>query len=231
MRRPFLPLAIVAGVAWVATGTAQAVEYNIRHGMVHKATHGVVNFGTGVWEIAAQTKKGYCKGLPRATYPSVKHIGGGVCGFFRGCSHAVGRTGWGVLQLVGFWSANPLDNRDVLPLLDSEYAWEEGTKKKVFSPSFSRGVSKISNRVGRGVRNLLFGIFELPGQVCKARSEERGYVTGITKGVWYTFSRGIYGVGDIFLFFVPIPVENRGVAFDENWPSEALRGHYYTTDK
>ena len=69
--------------------------------------------------------------------------------------------------------------------------------------------------------NGFLGIAELPGQIKKG-SEEGELVKGIGKGVWYWFSRGVYGLGDIYSCIVPNPTDNPGHAFEEEWPWDAL---------
>jgi len=213
-------------------GVAQArqPEDNIVYGMAEKGVHGLVNIATGWFELPMQIYKGYEDGIPGIKAPAAtRSLGAGV-GVVRGVFHAVGRTAWGVVQLGGFWTSNPTDNKAYLPLLDAEYAWEMGSKKTVVAPDLDAGIERIGMRIERGLRNAVLGVAELPGQIYKADMERRVYI-GLLKGVWFTLSREVYGVADVGLCLFPIPEENLGVPFDEVEPWDALWGNYYNNVK
>ena len=45
---------------------------------------------------------------------------------------------------------------------------------------------------------------------------------GLPKGLWAFLSRELYGLADIVTILVPTPVEQLGVAFDEENPWDVL---------
>jgi len=109
-------------------------------GMKDKAVRGVVNLYSGIIELPVQIYKGYNNGFgPIQNEVGSKSIGT-ILGIFRGFGHAAGRTGWGALELFGFWTVNPEDNEGNGVPLDAEYAWEQGTQYNIFEPSLSEGI-------------------------------------------------------------------------------------------
>jgi hypothetical protein len=128
---------------------------------------------------------------------------------------------WGAIELFGFWAANPADNDGVGVPLDAEYAWEEGTQYSIFEPTFEEGVKPIGRKLARGIGNGLLGILEVPGQIKKG-ANDGNVAKGIGKGVYYWFSRGVYGFSNFATCLVPNPPDNPGIAFDEEWPWDAL---------
>lgn len=203
------------------TTSALAATDDFGEGMAMKFKRGIVNLFTGIIEVPAQIMKGYDKGFDHIENEAGSKVVGTVLGFFRGFSHAGGRMSWGALELFGFWAANPLDNEGIGIPLDAEYAWEEGTQYNYFDPSLEEGIKPIFRKLGRGLGNGLLGIAELPGQTMKGFDEGEP-VKGVVKGVWYWFSRGVYGLGDIYTTLSPNPPDNLGVAFDTKWPWDTL---------
>jgi hypothetical protein len=209
-------------------GTAQAYEDDLVRGMDGNFTHGLVNIVTGWWEIPHQVYKGYDKGMQCVTIrqsPAVSRSGGAIAGVFRGASQAVGRTGWGVIQLGGFWSRNPNTNREFRPLQDGEYSWDKGIRKDYCCPTFKDGWNRTAPRLQRGLRNVLGAAPEIPGQVRKSDPQKKGLV-GVGKGVWFCASRAVHGVGETAMFPLPSPEEYFSVPFEEIEGWDALNGRY-----
>ena len=203
------------------TPAAYAATDNVAEGMFNKAVRGAVNLITGIVEIPAQIIKGYSKGFEPIENEVASKTVGTVLGLFRGVGHAAGRMGWGALELVGFWAVNPEDNEGVGIPLDAEYAWEEGVQYSIFEPSLEEGIKPIGNKLMRGLGNTFLGIAELPGQTIKGANEGNP-ILGVGKGVWYWFSRELYGIGSIFTCIVPNPEDNPGYPFSTEWPWETL---------
>ncbi len=227
MKRFFVGIGLIGMVFAGVVPAAEQPQDNVVYGMADKGTHGLVNIATGWFEFPMQIYKGYENGIPSLNrYPSLGRSLGASAGVIRGVFHAVGRTAWGVVQLAGFWSANPTENTPYLPLLDAEYAWQMGARKTVVTPDLDQGLNRIQARIGRGFKNTFCGLAEFPGQIYKADMERR-VPLGVLKGFWYALSRELYGVADLGLFLFPIPEENLGVPFDEVEPWDALQGNYY----
>jgi len=205
-------------------------ENNVWYGMAEKGTHGLVNIVTGLWEIPKQVYIGYDEGIASIKAPAGTRSLGAAAGLVRGLFHAVGRMGWGVVQFAGFWSSNPTDNKAYLPLLDSEYAWERGVKRTVVVPDIDPSIEQIGLHFERGLRNIVCGPVELPGQIWKSDYERRIYL-GVVKGVWFTLSRELYGGADVTLCLLPMPETNLGVPYDEVEPWDAIAGRYYNNVK
>jgi putative exosortase-associated protein (TIGR04073 family) len=221
---------IVVGSMLLLNTGASAVEDNVVNGMVDKGSRGLVNIVTGWYELPMQIVKGYDRGVECVDAPAGSRSLGMLGGLFRGVTHAVGRTGWGVVELATFWASNPTSNAELMPLLDANYAWQEGTCKPVFCPDVQSGVDRIGLRLERGLVGVLAGVAELPGQIRKANAEDRLWI-GLPKGLWYTASRIGQGAGDTVLFLLPSPVDNLGIPFEEVEPWDALYGDYYTNVK
>lgn len=203
------------------TSTAYAASDDVLEGMGKKAVRGAVNLVTGIVELPVQIYKGYNKGFEPIESKGWSKTVGTILGFFRGVGHAAGRMSWGALELFGFWALNPEDNIDVGIPLDAEYAWEEGEQYSIFEPTLGEGIKPIGNKLWRGLANGFLGIAELPGQAMNGAYEGHPFI-GLGKGVWYWFSREVYGIGEIFTCIVPNPKDNPGVAFPQEWPWDAI---------
>ena len=212
--------AIAAGIGLALAGGMRADAGEIMEGMGHKLIRGTVNTLTGVVEIPMQTAKGYESGVGFIKNTPTSKTVGTVLGFFRGIGHAAGRTVYGVVEVVGFWSANPESNQGVGIPFDAEYAWQEGERYSIMKPTLKEGLMPYPRKIVRGASNGLLGILELPGQIVKGVRNDgvAGVPEGVVKGIWFTYSRGVYGLGDAVLFLVPNPEEQVGYAFEEKWP-------------
>jgi hypothetical protein len=198
---------------------------NIGDGMITKGSRGLVNTLTGWIEFPAQIFKGYERGVGFIDNNAGSTTVGTVLGVFSGATHAVGRTGYGLLELFGFWTANPNTNHDVGVPLDAKYAWEDGEAYSVFEPTFGDGIMPYPNKLVRGLGNGIGGIVELPGQTAKGfRQDEPG--TGFVKGIWFSVSRIVYGFGDAVGFLLPNPPDQVGYSFEEKWPWDAISGDH-----
>ncbi len=226
MGNRFLGVAVAATLMMGVAAPAHAEGNEIVNGMGKKLVRGFVDTFTGIVEWPVQTYKGWNNGIKFIKNETGSKITGGVVGFlFTGPSHTLGRTGSGLRDLFGFWTANPKDNDGVGTPLDAEYSWEEGTKYDCFEPNLGDGLLKPWGRkIVRGVGNGIGAILELPGQIVKGCKEDK-VGTGIVKGIWYPFSRGAYGIGEAFTFFLPNHKDNLGHAFEEKWPWDALVGN------
>ena len=207
---------LLLGVSFVRAESDDLVT-----GMKDKAVRGAVNAVTGIVEVPMQVYKGYNNGLSLIKNDVGSKAVGTILGFFRGLGHAGGRTSWGFLELFGFWTANAADNEGVGIPLDAEYAWEYGDQYSIFKPSLAEGTKPYVRKLVRGVTDGFTGIAELPGQTLCGISE--GNVAGgLVRGVWYWWSREVYGFGSILTCLVPNPADNPGVAFSGEWPWSAL---------
>jgi putative exosortase-associated protein (TIGR04073 family) len=214
-----LSVLIIALLALSFTATAHADMDEVVSAMGAKLVRGVVNTFTGWVEFPAQIIKGYNEGF---NGDEDNKIVGTVLGIFDGIGHSAGRTGTGLVDLFSFWAANPADNEGVGLPLDAEYAWEEGTPYNAFDPDIVEGGLKpVGRKLVRGVSNSLLGVAEVPGQIIKGVREDEP-IMGVVKGVWYWFSRSAYGLGDIFTCILPNPEDQVGIAFDEEYPWDAL---------
>lgn len=214
-------LALIVLAVFLIFSTAYASTNSIGQGMADKALRGIMNLFTGILEVPYQIYKGYHNGFEPIQDQTGSKMVGAVAGFFRGVGHALGRTSWGALELAGFWTANPVDNKGVGIPLDAEYAWEMGTQYSVFKPSLAEGVKPIGRKLGHGVADSLLGIAELPGQTMKG-AKNGNVLVGFTRGIWYWFSREVYGFGNVATCIVPNPEDNPGYAFNGLWPWSSL---------
>jgi len=203
------------------TSTAFAATENIKQGMVDKAVNGAVNLVTGIVEVPMQIYKGYNKGLDFIKNRPLSKGVGAVLGLFRGIGHAAGRMGWGAMELVGFWSANPQDNQGVGLPLDAKYSWEMGEQYSIFKPSLKEGIMPVPRKLGHGLANAFVGIAEVPGQIKLGKSEGKT-LRGVGRGIWFWLSREVYGIGNIMTCIVPNPVDNPGYPFNGKWPWSTL---------
>jgi len=208
-------------MVWISMASGYGASDDLADGMKNKAVRGVVNAVTGIVELPMQVVKGFKNGVgPIKNEPASKAVGT-VLGFFRGVGHSAGRTGWGCLELFGFWTANAEDNEGVGIPLDAQYAWEWGDQYSIFKPNLKEGVKPYGGKLVRGLTDNFTGIAELPGQIVKgAADDELG--KGVARGVWYWWSRQVYGFGGILTCLVPNPKDNPGVAFNGKWPWTAL---------
>lgn len=205
----------------VAMGVAHAETDSLGEGMKNKAIRGVVNGVTGIVELPVQTYKGFKNGVGFIKNKPASTAVGTILGFFRGGGHAFWRTAWGWMELVGFWTANAKDNDGVGIPLDAEYAWEWGEQYSIFKPSLKEGVKPYGRKLVRGLADGFLGIAELPGQIVKGNKDgEIG--KGALRGVWYWWSRELYGFGGILTCLVPNPADNPGVALNTDWPWSGL---------
>jgi len=215
-------LVMVALLAVALTASSvYASNESIAEGMANKAVRGIVNLVTGIVELPVQIYKGFDKGFEPIENEVASKTVGAVLGIFRGVGHAAGRMSWGALELVGFWAANPADNKGVGVPLDAEYAWEEGTQYSIFEPSLEEGVKPVGRKLLRGLGDGLLGIAELPGQTLKGIDEGNALV-GLGRGLWFWASRTVYGLGSLYSCIVPNPEDNPGYAFEEQYPWDAL---------
>jgi hypothetical protein len=213
--------AIAAMLLVITAPGAMADADEVVDGMADRAVRGATNAVTGIVEFPMQIVKGYQNGVGFIENEAGSKTVGVVLGFFRGIGHAAGRTGYGFMELFGFWAVAPEDNEDIGVPLDAEYAWEEGEQYSLFKPTLGEGIQPIPNKLLRGLGNGFLGIAELPGQILLGI--DNGEVgTGIVKGIWFTLSRHMYGIGEAFGCLVPNPADTRGVTFDQEWPWDAL---------
>jgi len=208
-------------VILLMTSTVYAATDDAVQGMGAKAIRGAVNLFTGILEVPMQVYKGFNKGFEFIKNEAGSKTVGAILGLFRGFGHAAGRMSWGALELFGFWSANPEDNVGVGIPLDAEYAWEMGEQYSIFEPSLEEGVKPIGRKLGHGLANAFLGIAELPGQTINGTLEGNA-IKGLGRGIWFWFSRELYGIGSIFSCIVPNPEDNPGYPFDGKWPWSAL---------
>jgi len=194
----------------------------IVEGMGERAVRGVINSVTGIVELPVQTHKGYQKGFSFVKNKPLSKTIGTVLGVFRGLGHAAGRTTYGVLELATFWAAAPEDNDGVGIPLDAEYAWEAGEAHSLFKPNLKEGCAPMGRKLVRGAINGFLGVLELPGQAKKGFQEKKP-LQGIVKGVWFWWSRQVYGIGEATLFLVPNPKDIPGYSYSEAWPWDALQ--------
>jgi putative exosortase-associated protein (TIGR04073 family) len=215
--------ALLAGSLLIfGAGSAQGSTEDIGQGMGDKLVRGVVDTFTGIVEWPVQTVKGFKSGASFVKNETASKVTGGLLGFFfRGPAHAIGRTGSGIRELFGFWTANPADNKGVGTPLDAPRAWEDGERYSIFKPTLGEGIKPWGEKLVRGFGNGLGGILEIPSQTVKGSREESkaaGIGKGIVKGFWFFLSREAYGIGDAIGFFVPNHADNPGYAFEEEWP-------------
>lgn len=194
---------------------------DIGTGMITKGSRGLVNTLTGWIEFPVQIYKGYDRGVGFIDNEAGSTTVGTILGIFSGASHAVGRTGYGLLELFGFWTANPNTNHNVGIPLDAKYAWEDGESYSITEPTLGEGLMPYPNKLVRGLGNGVGGILEWPGQTVKGAREGRAG-TGFVKGLWFAVSRTVYGFGDVFGFLLPNPPDQVGYSFEEKWPWDAF---------
>jgi putative exosortase-associated protein (TIGR04073 family) len=199
-------------------GEAKAVVM----GMGRKFVRGVANGLTGILEIPMQTAKGYQAGVPAISNQPLSKAVGTVLGIFRGFGHSTGRTTYGVLEVTGFWTANPPSNRGVGIPFDARYAWQWGERYSLTEPTLAQGILPYPRKLMRGFANGMLGALDLPGQIVRGTRAERpwlGVPLGAVKGTWFTASRVLYySYTDMALFLVPNPASQVGYPFSDPWP-------------
>ena len=216
MKTKIAILALVMTIAF-SCSTAHSASDDVIAGMGKKFFRGLTNVLTGWVELPTQTIKGY----KSETYADNKALGAGA-GFLKGICHTIGRTVWGVVELVGFWTANPEDNSGMGVPLDATFAWEEGEPYDCSDPSFADATFKpMSRKFMRGLGNGLFGFAEFPGQIAKGINEGATDF-GIIKGLWFWYSREIYGIADMATAIFTTPEDNPGYRFDREYPWDAI---------
>ena len=211
---------VLIAVMFLASASASyAASDELVTGMGDKLWIGLVNTFTGWVELPAQIVKGYNEGFMGDESSKVL---GAVAGIFDGFGHAAGRTFSGMTDLFGFWAASPETNDGAGIPLDAEYAWEEGEPYNIFEPTFTDGaVMPVGKKLVRGLGNAFLGVAEVPGQIVKGIQEGAPDI-GIVKGLWYWMSRSTQGFSDIMTCVLPNPKETKGLAFDEEYPWDAL---------
>ncbi len=210
-------LAVALSVTFATTAYCASEE--LLEGMAQKFWVGLVDTFTGWVELPAQVIKGYNEGFMDDENNKILGV---VVGVFDGLGHSAGRTFSGLTNLFGFWAASPEDNRGIGLPLDAEYAWEEGEAYDVFDPDLVEGGLKpVGRKLMKGLSNTLLGFVELPGQIVKG-VEEGAPDLGIVKGFWYWWSREVNGFSGIMTCVLPDHSETKGLAFDEEYPWEAL---------
>ena len=197
---------------------------NVGKGMANKFARGFVNALTGWIEWPMQTYKGYEHGVSFVNKGQggwSKTVGVLKGLILSGPGYAIGRTGSGMVELGGFWTANRPDNAGIGSPLDDEFAWEEGKPYSMFEPSFEEGVKPYGRKFVHGVTNGLLGWVEFPGQIVKGVREDKVGM-GIVKCIWYPLSRTASGFGDAFTFLFPNPKDTCGYAWEDKWAWSAL---------
>ena len=218
MKKRLAVLVFFTAVVFSCAAAYPATD-DVIEGMGKKLLRGLVNTFTGWVEFPAQIVKGWNNGIPG---DEDNKLLGVVVGVFDGIGHSLGRTGWGVLELAGFWTANPEDNEGIGVPLDAEYAWEEGEAYDCFDPSFyDATIEPMGRKLLRGIGNGVFGFVEFPGQIAKG-VQEGAPDLGIIKGLWFWASREVYGIGEVVTAILPAPEDNPGYPFDEEYPWDAL---------
>jgi len=214
-----ITLALILAI-FAMTTCAYAANQSIGKGMVDKAVNGTINVLTGWIELPMQVYKGYDKGLNQIEREGPSKVVGGICGFFRGVVHGVGRTVWGAFELATFWAANPTDNIGVGVPLDAKFAWEKGEQYSIAQPTLPEGCKPIGTKLIYGATDALLGIVEVPAQISKSANNEDGsnVFIGFLRGMWYWLSREVNGVANIASCLVPNPTESLGYAYNSKWP-------------
>ncbi|MDA0321508.1 MAG: hypothetical protein O2923_02155 [Verrucomicrobia bacterium] len=217
-------LSMIGLCALLTAGDVAAASDEVLPGMGHRLVRGTANTVTGVVELPMQICKGYKSGVGAIKNPLLSKTVGTVLGFFRGIRHAAGRTTYGAVEVVTFWSANPESNEGVGIPLDAEYAWEEGERYSVKKPSLKEGLMPYPRKIIRGVSNGFLGVLEVPGQIYRGVCDDGliGAPIGLVKGLWFGVGRSIYGLGDAALFLLPNPKEQVGYAFEQEYPWGAI---------
>lgn len=198
-------------------------------GMGKKAVRGAINVVTGIVEWPMQTAKGWSNGVGFIkNKPTSKTVGALLGFFFGGPGQFASREVWGFTELVGFWTANRPENRIngvyVGVPVDAQYAWQWGSKYDMFKPTLTEGVKPYGYKLMYGLADGVAGVVELPSQIVVGVREGEP-LTGVGKGLWYWWSREVYGLGGfgaIFACLASNPVDNPGYAYPGEWPWSGL---------
>lgn len=203
---------------------ASAANKEVLPGMADKAINGAINLVTGVVEVPMQIGKGYTNGVGFIENEAGSKTVGTVIGVFSGFGNFASRMVWGGVELFGFWTANPQDYKGVGLPFDAKYSWEWGTQYDMFDPTFTEGALKpVGRKLARGAANMFTSIIEVPAQTIKG-ADEGDAVKGLGKGVWFWFSRGFYGFGEIVTCIASTPLEQPGYAWTGVYPWSDLIG-------
>ena len=203
--------------------TVHAVEDCWAYGAVNKITRGCVNIVTGWTELPLQTYYGYEEGVDYGVVnlrenPAASRSLGTIIGLGRGIGHALGRTVWGVVDVVTFWAKAPTDDPDSQLLLDREYVWNERKPVNFSEPTIKAGARKIGYRATRGVDEIFFSLPEIPCQT-QLYWEKYGnetFALGILNGVWLAGSRIFNGAADLLFCWLPGYESSLQIPYDEN---------------
>ncbi len=199
---------------------------SIGMGMANKAARGFVDTLTGWIEWPMQTWKGYEHGVSFIKNEAGSKTVGVLKGLIlSGPGYAIGRTGSGLGELFGFWTANRPDNNGIGSTLDAEFVWDEGKAYSMFEPSLEEGLKPYGRKFVHGVANAVGGICEIPSQIKKGANGTGGanVGTGIVKGFWFFLSREWVGWGDTFGgFLFPNHNDTVGRGWEEKWAWSAL---------
>ncbi len=212
-------ICLIICVLFLCVPAAHAASNDLLDGMFQKLGRGVVDTLTGWIEFPAQIVKGYRDGL---TGDGQKKTLGAIAGIFKGMSHSFGRTSSGFSDILTFWAANSEDNEGVGIPLDADYAWQRGVPHDYLYPTFTEGTFEpMGKKFIRGLGNAFLGWVEIPGQMLK-ETQKGALDLGFVKGMWYWFSRTADGFSDMFTAFSPNHVDEKGIAFEEEWPWDAF---------
>ena len=242
MRKLIVGLLAAAWVgAWVSVAADTKEMWNdefggfyqssdeILPGMGKKAVRGAINLVTGIVEWPMQTYKGWQNGLGFIkNKPTSKTVGALIGFFFSGPGQFAAREVWGGTELFGFWTANRPENlkpgvpkpANIGVPFDAQYSWQMGKKYDMFSPTLKDGLRPYGRKLMYGLADGFVGIAELPGQIVKGVKEDN-IGAGVCKGVWFWWSRevyGMFGMGAVFGCLVSNPEDNPGYAYEGEWP-------------
>jgi len=198
---------------------AEAASVDPIEGMTRKLARGLMDTFTGWVEIPAQIGKGYRRGFMDNEN---RKLLGAAAGVFEGLAHALGRTVSGISEVATFWLVNPMHNEGVGLPLDADYAWREGEDYDYFYPGFTEAtIMPMGRKFKRGFANAFAGFAEVPGQIMKGASEG-AMDLGVCKALWFWLSREMSGLRDMLTAPLPGHIDERGMAFDEEWPWDTL---------
>lgn len=221
----FKRVILAASVAVFAAQGVRAADEDVVPGMGHKFVGGLIDSVTGVVELPMQTIKGYQKGVSFIGNKPTSKTVGTILGFFRGCTHTVGRTAHGVINVATFWTANRESNDGIGIPLDAQYSWEQGEAHSLFKPSLKEGLMPYPRKLGHGLADGFVGIADLPAQIvagARAENPATGIPIGVVRGLWFSTSRITTGLADAILFLAPNPRETLGYGYDGSWPWDAF---------
>jgi hypothetical protein len=214
MTKKLLFGAALFGSVFMCSPNAEAHNTEVCNGMANKLNCGVVNILSGWMEIPCDIYYGYDEGLDRygAEKPAVSRSRGMLRGLFRGTYQGVGRTVEGAIDVLGFWAADPLDNKTYGYNFDSRYGWERGQVPDYTDPPCD---IRASRKMDRGVHNLLFGIAEVPSQI-RTGVIEPAPIAGFGRAIWFGLSRPYEGLADLVTLFLPTWDDTYGYSFERD---------------